>query len=78
MSALQWLFKRFGWEIQLQSVHATRSQVGRAVVNKLAATGTSPLETEFTITHAQCIDSDHIRLYIEGGRQFCLTVTEIE
>ena len=78
MSAIVWLFKRLGWELQLRSVRATRGQVGLAVVNKLAAMGTPLVQTPFTISHAQCIDSDRIRIYTEDGRQFCLTVTEIE
>ena len=44
-------------------------------MNKLAATAHP---TPVVIRHAQCIDSSNIRVYTEDGRQFCLTVTEIE
>lgn len=77
MNALHWLFRLFGWDLQLQSVHKTRYQVVQAVVNRLT-TQTLPYTTPIVIQNAQCLDTDNILLFTEDGRQFRLTVTEIE
>lgn len=61
--------------LEARPLSEARGEVALALVNRL--TGTE-FKTPATIRHAQCIDGrGHVRLYVEGGREYLLTVTEL-
>lgn len=66
------ILRMLGWDAR--PLRESREEVLHAVVNRIMGTGVS---TPVEVRHAQCIDSSHIRIYTDDGRQFCLTITEI-
>lgn len=56
----------------------TRNNAAHALCNRLTAFKDCPTPTPTTVTHAQCINSNgDVRLYTDDGKQFLVTVTEI-